>query len=1441
MVTRTTTGQSSLTSVSPSAARASSRPPSPVPSSSSPASVVSLPSSSPSSSVRLSSACHSSSDLPSPDASTIAEPRGAPLPPFFSFALPPPSSAPPAAPSCPRRRRSPLSLPPSSLVSVPSSAVSPLLSSCPVSLTLVPRSCPSSSFSHSSLVLGFDSGGMLSVGDRGLSPSQDVLLLPTPESSPPLSSVPAVVEALSAAPGVSSSSYGTLPNLLATGREEITVTAADAARRRPFALREDGDAGSSSRLPCGVRGKDVERRGGSPEEKKERYRRNASSDHSFTVTVSRGGKGVAGPCQEREEQTETCAPLREPSSLEHVSCSRTSAPVRDGTQATTTTPGAAEVIACRSSCEPGVEISAFFASSLLTTSPPCSSLRLFPSVCFPYPASLVSMQLQGAATSRSASSLEDAAIAGAAPVVGPSLELLCGLHIAQLRFLVSQSCLRHGQSARAGSLTRQTVVSSWPSSSEVSSCSPAASLPSCRSSFSPVLSTTFPRAPCPPEHGPEHARSHPPGDRRLSVILRAAHGESESGRSRSGDFGAGTVGEWPEACLPYSHGVSFFPRDSTAVLIGSARSSGAGLAFHASLLPEAVCQYRHLLASSGAEEREASPSSQRKSCEVETGALPNRGETSSSDRSPDVEEMVPDPRAVSPRYSVARTSSIIGNGSCSPSGLFTSVPSSCAASKDGGDSSLASPRSHSLWAPAIVTPASPKHILSESPARRPEPAEVPGVAISVAGRSFNVSGCPFSWGTSLSSSNLRQCLLSSLLLSTLNGPHAHFARSKPGAASSSLQLRGVDVVGSDERARRLSALGAPRASASLVSRQRSICLTFFPNAFRGPAASPASPSPALAAFTTARQALELLSALAPWPSSVSVAGSHADTQTEKQGVKGKVADRSGDLLSLARRVWVGEGPNSEKQFRAGFVSPPCVAAEASDNVTALSTHSREIVSCRQVHCARGAGGECASVSDEGRGGAAAVLFSSSPGKSEGPSLLESQGSPTISSCSEEAAVGSESTRNGSCCTLACVPDANKVIITEGKARVPCCAVAPRAKGEKEGETVDALVSGQRAASPANERMEGQSSVDEELMAASSGFNATVRRIAAAVPLGECGPAASFPGASSSSAASGHRKREGKNSPVCPPASRSFSVQKSPRWPRTGSQRPVFSYVERHPRLATAAQAAPDEEEEEDKEDVEISICSSEAGVFGTETEVIVKEEGGLAEQGGFSKPHSGPVPDVPGSSSGSHPFPPYSTSKQNLERSSHAGATRSAASGTVSSQEAEGSEAAPSKGSAAASPGGTGGQAAEGNGEETEVTVFRGGEVMTEAERTAAAAEVARIPTVTLTELVRAAVMPLRIEGMHALEQEQLLHGRKTWLRYECPLCDRTVHAPDAYWTNYEHYVRHHWRNRRTLGGYVCFPCRRKVRALREEQMSSSVCYAAVVHFCLVTCRQVRA
>ncbi|XP_026191331.1 uncharacterized protein LOC34624251 [Cyclospora cayetanensis] len=90
----------------------------------------------------------------------------------------------------------------------------------------------------------------------------------------------------------------------------------------------------------------------------------------------------------------------------------------------------------------------------------------------------------------------------------------------------------------------------------------------------------------------------------------------------------------------------------------------------------------------------------------------------------------------------------------------------------------------------------------------------------------------------------------------------------------------------------------------------------------------------------------------------------------------------------------------------------------------------------------------------------------------------------------------------------------------------------------------------------------------------------------------------------------------------------------------------------------------------------------------------------------------------------------------------------------------------------------------------------------------AAAAAAAAIPAKTAAELLRAPVLPLRIEGMHAVGAPQLLQSRRHAQRFECPLCAPAAWTPDLYLRNYKHYVSYHWRRRRYLGAFVCFPCR---------------------------------
>ncbi|KFH12802.1 hypothetical protein TGVAND_228670 [Toxoplasma gondii VAND] len=152
----------------------------------------------------------------------------------------------------------------------------------------------------------------------------------------------------------------------------------------------------------------------------------------------------------------------------------------------------------------------------------------------------------------------------------------------------------------------------------------------------------------------------------------------------------------------------------------------------------------------------------------------------------------------------------------------------------------------------------------------------------------------------------------------------------------------------------------------------------------------------------------------------------------------------------------------------------------------------------------------------------------------------------------------------------------------------------------------------------------------------------------------------------------------------------------------------------------------------------------------------------------------------------------------------------SSARGSRSSSPSSAAGKAPAQPAGAAEPTDDESSDASSEGEEDrETPVFLEGTPMTDEEQQLAADQVNNIPALTLSELVRAAVLPLRIEGFHALEEAQLLYGRKDWLRYECPLCDRQAHTPDAYWANFEHYLKCHWRKRHRLGGYVCFPCRR--------------------------------
>ncbi|KAL8269475.1 hypothetical protein Esti_006591 [Eimeria stiedai] len=101
-----------------------------------------------------------------------------------------------------------------------------------------------------------------------------------------------------------------------------------------------------------------------------------------------------------------------------------------------------------------------------------------------------------------------------------------------------------------------------------------------------------------------------------------------------------------------------------------------------------------------------------------------------------------------------------------------------------------------------------------------------------------------------------------------------------------------------------------------------------------------------------------------------------------------------------------------------------------------------------------------------------------------------------------------------------------------------------------------------------------------------------------------------------------------------------------------------------------------------------------------------------------------------------------------------------------------------------------------------------GGAACSEQLLSAAAAAVASIPALTAAELLRAPVLPLRIEGMHAVGAPQLLQGRRHLQRFECPLCAPSARAPETYLKSYDHYVDYHWAHRKYLGAFVCFPCR---------------------------------
>ncbi|SBS93183.1 hypothetical protein POVCU1_024890 [Plasmodium ovale curtisi] len=84
------------------------------------------------------------------------------------------------------------------------------------------------------------------------------------------------------------------------------------------------------------------------------------------------------------------------------------------------------------------------------------------------------------------------------------------------------------------------------------------------------------------------------------------------------------------------------------------------------------------------------------------------------------------------------------------------------------------------------------------------------------------------------------------------------------------------------------------------------------------------------------------------------------------------------------------------------------------------------------------------------------------------------------------------------------------------------------------------------------------------------------------------------------------------------------------------------------------------------------------------------------------------------------------------------------------------------------------------------------------------------IPYITnvYKEMHRSPVMPLRIEAFHSLEDQRLIYGRPEWQKFLCPLCDKKYYPPNNYVKNYAHYLKEHWQNRKTLGGYIIFPCK---------------------------------
>lgn len=75
--------------------------------------------------------------------------------------------------------------------------------------------------------------------------------------------------------------------------------------------------------------------------------------------------------------------------------------------------------------------------------------------------------------------------------------------------------------------------------------------------------------------------------------------------------------------------------------------------------------------------------------------------------------------------------------------------------------------------------------------------------------------------------------------------------------------------------------------------------------------------------------------------------------------------------------------------------------------------------------------------------------------------------------------------------------------------------------------------------------------------------------------------------------------------------------------------------------------------------------------------------------------------------------------------------------------------------------------------------------------------------------------MLTRLEAMHTLEHSLLRvvdATRPGTLVYKCPLCDERLLRPQRWKTLFDHYVECHWKLRRYLGHYVCFPCRRVSR-----------------------------